>query len=98
MNRKPTHLITVRFRQTDNGLVSATSEDLPGLVLTYRDREQIVQDLPEAIRTLYKVDYQEDVEVLALESPADPPKLREAKLGFAAIPTETLRSLRRAGA
>lgn len=92
MSEKLNHLVTVRFRRTAKGHFAATSDDLPGLFLTYPTREQIVDDLPDAIRLLFKANYGEDVEVFALDSAADPPELKDSRLPLAAIPTESLRT------
>ncbi len=90
MDTQLSHLITVRFRKTAGGSVTATSEDLPGLFLTHLDRQQIIDDLPEAIQLLFKMNHNEDVVVYLLDSAADPPELKDDKLPLAAIRKEFL--------
>lgn len=84
------HLITVRIGPGEDGNYIARSDDLPGFLLVYPSREQIVDDIPEAVKILYKAQYQEDVAVVVLDAAADPPELKQDRVPVAAIPVHLL--------
>lgn len=86
------HLIKVQFRQQQNGNIMATSQNLPGLSLVYPERQKIIDDLPDAVKLLFKMNYKQEVEVYVLESPTEPAEAREFSLPLAAIRKEILRS------
>ena len=87
------HLITIRFKQLSDGSLIATSDDLPGLVLTRSTREEILEEIPEAVEILYKQGFGEDVRVVLLDSPNDPPMLKRDRIPVAAIAATALRKL-----
>ena len=84
------HLITIRIGPGEDGNYIATSDDLAGFLLVYPSREQIVADIPEAVKILYKAQYQEDVTVVILDAAADPPELKKDRIPVAAIPVHLL--------
>lgn len=48
-----------------------TSENLPGLFLAGRDPKALHADLPAVIKTLYKLNYEMDVEVCPAGEPGE---------------------------
>ena len=47
----------------DDGIIVMTSEDLPGLFLAGKNLLALARDLPPAIKALYRLNYEMDVEV-----------------------------------
>jgi hypothetical protein len=89
------HLITIRIGRGEDGNFVAKSDDLPGFLLVYPEHGQIVADIPETVKMLYKAQYGEDVEVALLDARTDPPELKEERIPVAAIPTHLLREWNR---
>ena len=85
------HLITIRIGAAEDGNLVAKSDDLPGFLLIYPSREQILRDIPDAVKMLYKAQYQEDVGVVVLDAISDPPELKRDRVSVAAIPVHLLR-------
>ncbi|WP_265517598.1 hypothetical protein [Nitratireductor luteus] len=50
-----------------NGLVYATSKDMPGLYVSGRDETAVIANVPEAIRVMYQAD---GIEVMVSETEA----------------------------
>jgi hypothetical protein len=56
-------IVRISIEQTDSGLFKATSEDLPGLLVTHRDIAAIRTDLPSIIKLVFQRRHNLDVEV-----------------------------------
>ena len=65
------YIICVEERFGEGGFWTVTSKNLPGLFLGGQDLGPIRHDLPEAIKALFKLNYEMDVEVRLLS--AGPP-------------------------
>jgi predicted RNase H-like HicB family nuclease len=57
------HLIEVGIEYHPDGCWAISSKNLPGLVMAGKDIEALIGDLPNAIKLLYKLNYQLDVQV-----------------------------------
>jgi hypothetical protein len=97
MDNQPGQLIRIRFKQSGDDLITATSDDLPGLFLAYPRREQIISDLPEAVAVLFKKNYDQDVRVFVLDSPTDPEAAKQDSIPLAAINAALLRDFKQSG-
>ena len=64
-------LITINFEEKD-GWHIATSPDLPGFILADPKFDEIIDDLPEAIRILYSSRHKVDCKVVSLKKDKDP--------------------------
>ncbi len=67
-SRMYTKLINVKAEYADAGKCWAlTSNDLPGLVMAGGDLDALLADLPQAIKLLFRLNYQMDVEVAEVD-------------------------------
>ena len=64
--------IRVEVRHDKGRLLVATSPDLPRFQVIGLSHEELEHEVPVAIRTLYKLRHDRDVEVIALESKGTP--------------------------
>lgn len=78
-------IIRIRVDQHDNGLLCASSPDLPGMVIIHRDLKAIRDDIPNVIRLMLKRAGGRDVEILAAANSEKKPKLIS---DWVAIPRE----------
>jgi divalent metal cation (Fe/Co/Zn/Cd) transporter len=69
-------IVNINIRKEMDGYFVATSAELPGLVLASADVHAIAEDIPKAIKALYKANFDIDVEVME----AFPASAREVKL------------------
>lgn len=79
-----TTLITIRVEYHPDGYWAISSKDLPGLMLAGRDIGPLVEDVPAAIKLLYKLNYQMDVEVTPVED--DGVNAERVASGFRQLP------------
>ena len=87
------HVILVKIEPGDGNLFIATSDELPGLFLTYPGREQILAELPVVIRALYKAKYDEDVRVTVADFPSDSDPSHANRVLFIAVPAGVLKQM-----
>lgn len=79
-------LINLSVEYNPDGCWAISSPDLPGLVLAGKDIAALLDDVPNAIRLLFKLNYQMDVQVARAEEdgPQKPKKAKQA--GFIPLP------------
>jgi hypothetical protein len=78
-------LIRIDIRPGEEGLLVATSRVLPGLLALATSEDELEQDLPELIRSMYLARFGENVDVLLLED--EPAQSRPRSLAqWAAVP------------
>lgn len=79
-------LIRVDIREGEEGLLVATSQALPGLLALATSEDELEQDLPDLIRSMYLARFGEDVSVLLLEDNEKPVSVRSLAQ-WAAVPS-----------
>lgn len=57
------HLIDVSIEYHPDGCWAITSKNLTGMVLAGKDIQALIADVPNAIKLLYKLNFQQTVEV-----------------------------------
>jgi hypothetical protein len=67
--QKPS-IIRVSIKARDDGWLTATSPDLPGLFLAHQELKVILAEAPSAIEILFKAQNNVDVTVIAAHYPA----------------------------
>ena len=56
-------IISIAVRQSESGLLTATSDVLDGIYVVHRDISKIVEDLPRVIQRWFKIHRKIDVKV-----------------------------------
>lgn len=87
---KIVEFIRVHIEKDDSGLLIATSPDINGLYLTHRDEEFLRNEVPEALKALYLVEFDANVSVVEAQMPAD---VDGSYLALASIPAHIAASV-----
>lgn len=55
-------IVVFRVRQETDGMYTVTSRDLPGVCVVHRDRDRIIDDLPNVVKLWFRRNHGMEVE------------------------------------